>query len=421
MAKGIETFPMGEELVGFESLTPSQQQASSALLKALIQGLTQQAPAFTYPSFDYPSYAAPSINTQAPVVPNLAPAPITLPEWQYQGVNPADVGNLSDMIASLPGINPEVQQTLSTLMQGASAGPAQTLEEIVASIPLYGGELGGKMGSAMQRALSGKFPEGYFRASIAGPAREQFREETAPSIREEFAGPGTFWGTARAGAVTREQGKMESNLAAIRGELGNQAQERSLQAAAVSINARQNQINQALQELASQRNFASDRQVTALNAATAQLQAEQNNATLAVNELNRLSQGKYQEVSLAMQQYQTEVGALQQQQALGTQAAYNQAQLGQQGWATGLQAQLGLQAQGQQAYQQAQQQAQDLYMMKFQTAYNAYIAQHPSMAESIQAVLNYLGIPMLATYQKYDEGGSNNNAIWRNLTQTGGV
>ena len=341
--KGIKTFPMGEELVGFESLTPSQQQASSALLKALIQGLTQQAPAFTYPSFDYPSYAAPSINTQAPVVPNLAPAPITLPEWQYQGVNPADVGNLSDMIASLPGINPEVQQTLNTLMQGASAGPAQTLEEIVASIPLYGGELGEERGSAMQRALSGKFPEGYFQASIAGPAREQFREETAPSIREEFAGPGTFWGTARAGAVTREQGKTESNLAAIRGELGNRAQERSLQAVATSISARQNQISTAIQELSNQRSYASAQQATSLNAAIAQLQKQQNEQSLAVNELNRLSQGKYQEIALA----------------------------------------------------------QERYLTKMKVAYEDYIRRNPGMAESMQAALSYLGIPMLATYQQY--------------------
>jgi len=310
--KRIGTFPIGEELTGFESLTPSQQDAGQAFVDALSKAL-QGAPAFSYPT-----------------------------PFKYEGVNPADVGSLQSMLASMPKMDPNVQATLDKLMQGAGAQPS-SLEKILSSTPTFGGELGGETRSALSRALSGKFPEEYFQTSIAGPTRETFAEETAPAIREEFAGPGTFWGTARAGAVTREQGKTESNLAAIRGELGNRAQERSLQATATSMNARQNQISTAIQELSNQRSYASAQQATSLNAAIAQLQKQQNEQSLAVNELNRLSQGKYQEIALA----------------------------------------------------------QERYLTKMKVAYEDYIRRNPGMAESMQAALSYLGIPMLATYQQY--------------------
>ena len=406
----IETFPIGEDLIGFESLTSSQQAANQALLDALTSGL-QGAPAFEYPGFTYPTPPSPAAPITAPPIPSLTPAPIEMPSFAYEGVSPADVGSLQDMLASMPGISPEVQQTLSTLMQGAGAQPQQSLQDILASIPTFGGELGGATSGALATALSGKFPEGYFQASIAGPARTQFAEETAPAIREEFAGPGTFWGTARAGAVIKEQGRMENNLAAIRGELGNRAQERSLQAAVASVNARQNQIQMAIQELAGQRNYANAQQLTALNAAISQLETQQNNQITAANELNRLSQGKYQEIALAQGRWETEVGALQQQQQLAQQGLTQEAQFGQQAWQTSLQAQLQQQAQAQQQYQFGQAQAQNLYLTEMQTAYNNYIQQNPAMAEYLQAALNYLNIPMLATYQPYGEESGGGNSL----------
>ena len=45
------------------------------------------------------------------------------------------------------------------------------------------------------------------------PARKQFGEYTAPLIREEFAGPG-YWGSARAGAVTKGATDLEDALRA---------------------------------------------------------------------------------------------------------------------------------------------------------------------------------------------------------------
>lgn len=306
---------IGDDLVGFESLTPSQQAANQALLTALTGQLSGRAAPFKFPSF------------------------------AYEGVNPADVGRLSTGVGTA-----QATQTLEELMAGGGARPTQTLEEIIAGIPTFGGELGAETKGAVARALSGEFPEEYFQASIAGPAREQFAEETAPAIREEFGGPGTFWGTARAGAVTREQGKVESNLAAVRGELGNQAQVRSLQAAIISINARQNQINMAIQELASQRNTADREGVVKLNAAIAQLEDARNAQIAEANELNRLSQGKYQEIAMA----------------------------------------------------------QDRYLTEMKAAYDEYTRKNPAMSESLQAALSYLNIPMLATYQPYEEGGGAN-------------
>ena len=322
----IETFPIGEDLVGFPSLLPEQQGVSGALSTALLNLLQEP------------------------------PAPFAYPEpFAYEGVSPADVGSLQGMLASMPGASPEVQQTLSTLMAGAGAQPEQTLEQILASIPTFGGELGGETQSALARALSGEFPEEYFQASIAGPARAAFGRETAPAIREEFAGPGTFWGTARAGAVTGERGKMEENLAAIRGELGNEAQKRSLQAAITSMNARQNQIQLAMSELNNQRAYASGQQRTALDAAITQLQGEQTKMIAAGNELNRLTQGKYQEIAMAQERYMTEM----------------------------------------------------------KVAYDNYTRENPAMAEILQAALSYLGIPMLAAYQPYEEGsGEGNSLTW---------
>jgi len=110
--KRIGTFPIGEELTGFESLTPSQQDAGQAFVDALSKAL-QGAPAFSYPT-----------------------------PFKYEGVNPADVGSLQSMLASMPKMDPNVQATLDKLMEGAGAQPG-SLEKILRSIPTFGGELGG--------------------------------------------------------------------------------------------------------------------------------------------------------------------------------------------------------------------------------------------------------------------------------------
>ena len=228
--KKLPTFSVGDELVGFESLTEGQQDVAQQFRDALTKALAGMGERFEY-------------------------------EPTIQG--------------ALKGYDP------------------------------YAGEVGGATKTALLRALSGEFPEEYFQASIAGPAREQFYTETAPAIREEFAGPGTYWGTARAGEVTGEAGKMERNLAAIRGDLGYKAQ------------------------------------LMALNAVGTSLEAQQN----------------------------------------------------------------------------AQRLAQQEYLNRLAIAFKDYTRTHPEMTDALQAALSYLGIPMLATYQPYEEGKSRGNSLSWALSQ----
>ena len=168
--KGIGTFPIGEELTGFESLTPSQQELSSSLINALQDLLAQSGGAGGFKA----EYAKP--------------------------------------------FNP------------------------------YGGAVGSALQSALLTALSGKFPEEAFATGIAQPTRRAFAEETAPAIREEFAGPGTFWGTARAGKVTGERARMETGLVEQRARMAEGALQRALQATGPALNAQQTAIQMAFQD-----------------------------------------------------------------------------------------------------------------------------------------------------------------------------
>jgi len=85
--------------------------------------------------------------------------------------------------------------------------------------------------NALLNALQGQFPEEYFSTAIAGPLRRTFEQETAPAIREEFVGPGTYWGTARATEVGRGRTRMEEDVSAKRATLAYQTQRQALEAA----------------------------------------------------------------------------------------------------------------------------------------------------------------------------------------------
>ena len=89
----------------------------------------------------------------------------------------------------------------------------------------------GDLSTALVNALQGQFPEEYFSTAIAGPLRRTFEQETRPAIAEEFVGPGTYWGTARAGEVTKGRARMEEDITAKRAELAYQTQLQALQAA----------------------------------------------------------------------------------------------------------------------------------------------------------------------------------------------
>ena len=89
----------------------------------------------------------------------------------------------------------------------------------------------GDLSTALVNALQGQFPEEYFSTAIAGPLRRAFEQETLPGIKEAFVGPGTYWGTARAGEEVKGRTRVEEDITARRAELAYQTQLQSLQAA----------------------------------------------------------------------------------------------------------------------------------------------------------------------------------------------
>ena len=89
----------------------------------------------------------------------------------------------------------------------------------------------GDLSTSLVSALQGQFPEEYFGTAIAGPLRRAFERETLPGIGEAFVGPGTYWGTARAGAEVGGRERMEEDITARRAELTYATQQQALQAA----------------------------------------------------------------------------------------------------------------------------------------------------------------------------------------------
>lgn len=107
---------------------------------------------------------------------------------------------------------------LTPLQQQAFTGSQNLLANMptnIAENPLYqqssdvvGKMLGGQYGA---QPITPEQTDAYFRNTIQNPAQYQFQTNTAPGIREEFAGPG-YWGSARAGAVAKAGSEMQNWL-----------------------------------------------------------------------------------------------------------------------------------------------------------------------------------------------------------------
>lgn len=137
------------------------------------------------------------------------------------------------------GIDPGLQRLFPAQATKKKPGIAGALETFPIGDELTGFEsmipgqsaVSGDLSTSLVNALQGQFPEEYFSTAIAGPLRRAFEQETLPGIGEAFVGPGTYWGTARAGAEVSGREKMEEDVAAKRAELAYQTQQQALQAA----------------------------------------------------------------------------------------------------------------------------------------------------------------------------------------------
>ena len=163
-----------------------------------------------------------------------------------------------------------VSQSFIDALQKALAGIGGTegfKAEFAEPFSPYGGAVGGALKNALITALSGEVPTAAFETGVAAPTRRTFAEETAPAIREEFAGPGTYWGTARAGKVTGERERMETGLVEQRARMVEGALTRALQATGPALTAQQTSIQLSFQDYIRKNPAASE----ALQAALAYL------------------------------------------------------------------------------------------------------------------------------------------------------
>jgi hypothetical protein len=81
-----------------------------------------------------------------------------------------------------------------------------------------------------------KEAEDYYQQAIHNQALKSFQEEILPTIQKAYAGPGTYWGSDRAGAVKDASTDLAGQLAGIRAQImfdtRNALENRALQAAA---------------------------------------------------------------------------------------------------------------------------------------------------------------------------------------------
>jgi hypothetical protein len=120
--------------------------------------------------------------------------------------------------------NQAMQNFSGSLSPLGSYSPNQGVSSFGDFLGQAGMPLFGETGNALSQILSGQSgapllsmgqANDTFNAQYANPAYRNFSQNTAPLIREEFAGPG-FWSSARADAVGRSASDLGSQLEASR-------------------------------------------------------------------------------------------------------------------------------------------------------------------------------------------------------------
>ncbi len=195
-------------------------------------------PTTSTPTISAPTISAPqSTGKPITVIPTLNPGQVQMEALLKKMV--ADVpspqkylDNLQRFIAQAMSGSPEAPPT-PPAFQVPDMPTAQTFAEATKGMNLLEAEgpLDAEMIKALREAMSGRVSEEYFQKTIVDPATKAFREEIAPTLREEFVGPGTFWGGERAQAVEREGMKLADSIAAVRGTMAQSALDRQTTAA----------------------------------------------------------------------------------------------------------------------------------------------------------------------------------------------
>jgi hypothetical protein len=117
----------------------------------------------------------------------------------------------------------QLKKMLTNWQSGGSSSLAG-LTKFISNVP---SGLPSSITSALERAMTGKVSEEYWKNTVAAPAMKTFTEDIAPAIREEFVGPGTFWGGAKAEGVAKGASNLADSLAAARGQMANEALNRA--------------------------------------------------------------------------------------------------------------------------------------------------------------------------------------------------
>lgn len=84
-------------------------------------------------------------------------------------------------------------------------------------------------------ALSPEALESRYQAEIQTPAMRYFSEQTLPSLKRSFVGPGTYWSSMRAGAEQRAGERLSEALMGQRSRMIGEAQNRALSASNLAM------------------------------------------------------------------------------------------------------------------------------------------------------------------------------------------
>ncbi len=180
------------------------------------------------------------------------------------GVAPAVIGHFlgngggGEQVQRTPAMTPEQEQLFEQLIQQMGE-PVEPHPGQVEALELL-------RGMTPPAQVDPRVTEDYFREAIEEPATRHFREQILPGIGEQFAGPGTYWGGARARAQREagedlartlteqraqlrhadEQARFQQQLAAQQAQMGLAGQMHEMAGAPWQQQMQQHQMAQAL-------------------------------------------------------------------------------------------------------------------------------------------------------------------------------